>query len=211
MRLNATPATNSVFPSRAGLSNYTCPGSVGFMSAHDSTTIANAVAICMADPEAWRAQCGDSSILERSARTIVFNRGALAPMGPLIVASLVQVAGQHSAKMPAARVLSLWWEAVLDSCEAYAREPEGWTQEEVALFESSVARSFGVEDEMVHQLLRVFHGMDEGSRFGVLMMLEVSPSFSWLTPEIDSFTRDVGVEAPPKALRRLMRAVHGSS
>ncbi|WP_145198279.1 hypothetical protein [Planctomycetes bacterium Poly30] len=180
------------------------------MSNPSSSEVANAIATCLRDPDGWRHQQGHSELLEESVRQIVFNRGALVPVGPLITASLVQVAAIHTAETSVAEVLQAWRGAVGDSCESYAREPEGWKQDEVREFEASVAASFGVDDEMVHELIRSFHGMREGSRLGALMMLEESPSFRWLSKEIDAFDREVELEAPPTALRRLLRLLYSA-
>ncbi len=172
--------------------------------------MAEAITACLDDADGWRAQTGHSNLLEQSARRIIFDCGALAPVGPMVVGSLVRVAAECDADIPPQRMLSAWEDAVQDCCESYGRDPGGWSQDEAMEFQAIVARCFGVEDDRVPDLIVAFHGMPEGSRFGALMMIEDSPAFQWLSSEIDAFTRTVDLEAPPQAMRRLLRSLHGN-
>lgn len=74
-------------------------------------------------------------------------------------------------------------------------------------FYGSLTRTFGVEDEHAEALLLALLQSPEGDRLGVLLAIERSPGFEWLTPLIDVAPKPEKLTEPMQAMANVNRRI----
>ena len=181
------------------------------MTPHESSTIAVALRGAITAPEG-KQPADPVGVLRESAERVLFHVAAIAPVAGIVPRALDRLSQEPDlTSLDDDELLQLWEAAVRMQIVAYCNRPESWEEPESFRFMEGCTVVFGVDLSMVPTLVQRFHGLSEGARYGIFLLIERSSMFSFLTREIDADEERRPVEDPQESFRSLMRQVFQSS
>ena len=182
------------------------------MTSHDSSAIV-AVALRGAITTQEGVEPVDPiGVLRESAERVLFQAAAIAPSAGIVPRALERLGLEPDLDdLEDDELLRLWDSAVRSQIVVFCNRPESWEDPESFSFMEGCSVVFGVDLALVPTLVQRFHGLSEGARYGIFLLIERSSVFSFLTREIDADHESRPLEDSQESFRSLIRQVFQSS
>ncbi|WP_145198291.1 hypothetical protein [Planctomycetes bacterium Poly30] len=172
------------------------------MELKPSTAVATALRAALAE-DVLR---GPADALIASAEAALFDMRALAP--PDVVASRALRDHLQACEIAVSDEVAFEdWKASLSVViQEFLNDPVGALDVDCDEFVGGCSRVFGLDETAVPNLLRNFSDMAEAKRVGVMLAIERSPSFVFVSRQISAAPDSTPFEDPTRSLRELLRA-----
>lgn len=171
------------------------------MESENRTAVVTALRTALAD----ETPAPPSDVLIASAEEIIFRMRALAPP-PTVAERALHDHLQACEIDPSESVAYADWQASLRAVVSrFLTDPAESTASACEDFVASCSRVFGIDEDGIATLLMRFSQMTEEKRMGVILAIEESPSFAYLSRQIDDAPDDTPFENPTLSLRELLR------